>query len=52
VLYEQLGLSNLLQGILGPENKILSGHKEMFQLAMKIGELEEILKQDDIYALL
>jgi len=51
MLYEQLGLSNLLKGILGPENKILSGHKDMFHLAMKIDGLEELLEQDDIYAL-
>lgn len=52
MLYEQLGLSNLLQGILGSENKILSGRKDMFHFAMRIDELEELLEQDDIYALL
>ena len=47
----QLGLLNLLQGILGPENKILSGRKDMFHFGMRIDELEELLGQDDIYAL-
>ena len=51
MLYEQLGLSNLLQGILGPEKNILCRNKEMFHFAMKIDELEELLEQDDIYAL-
>jgi hypothetical protein len=41
----------LLQGILGPENKILSGHKDKFHFAMNIDHLEELLEQDDIYAL-
>ncbi len=47
----QLGFSELLQGILGPENKILSGHKDTFHFAMRVDELEELLEQDDIYAL-
>jgi hypothetical protein len=41
VLYDQLGLSYLLRGIPSPENKIISGRKYMFHLAMKIDELEE-----------
>ncbi|MFH1716849.1 MAG: hypothetical protein ABIF19_05825 [Planctomycetota bacterium] len=48
---DQLGFSELLQGILGPERKILCGDKEMFHFAMSIDELEELLEQDDIYAL-
>ena len=51
MLYEQLGLSNLLRGLLGPENKILSGREDMFHFAMNIDHLEELLEQDDIYAL-
>ena len=47
----QLGFSELLQGILGSEKKILCGDKEMFHFAMNIDELEELLEQDDIYAL-
>ena len=47
----QLGFSELLQGILGSEKKILSGRKDTFHLAMRIDELEELLEQDDIYAL-
>jgi hypothetical protein len=45
---EQLGFSELLQGILGLEKKILSGCKDIFHFAMKIDELEELLEQDDI----
>jgi len=47
----QIGFSELLQSILGPERKILASDKEMFHFAMKIDELEELLEQDDIYAL-
>ena len=47
----QLGFSELLQGILGSETKILSGRKDTLHFAMNIDELEEILEQDDIYAL-
>ena len=47
----QLGFTELLQGILGSEKKILSGRKDMFHFAMRIDELEELLEQDDIYAL-
>ena len=47
----QLGFSELLQGILGSETKILSGRKDTFSFAMNIDELEELLEQDDIYAL-
>lgn len=47
----QLGFSELLQGILGSESNILSGRKDMFHFAMKIDELEELLEQDDIFAL-
>ncbi|MFC1603870.1 hypothetical protein ACFL5F_02480 [Planctomycetota bacterium] len=47
----QLGFSELLQGILGSEKKILSGHKDMLHFAMRVDELEELLEQDDIYAL-
>lgn len=50
-MVDQLGFSELLQGILGSENKILSGRKDMFQFAMRIDELEELLEEDDIYAL-
>jgi len=48
---DQLGFSELLQGILGPERKILCGEEEVFHFAMKIDGLEELLEQDDIYAL-
>jgi hypothetical protein len=48
---DQLGFSELLQGILGSEKKILSGRKDMFHFAMRVDELEELLEQDDIYAL-
>ena len=48
---DQLGFTELLQGILGPESKILSGHKDTFHFAMNIDHLEELLEQDDIYAL-
>jgi len=48
----QLGFSELLQGILGSEKKILSGRKDMFHFTMRIDELEELLEQVDIYALL
>ena len=47
----QLGFSELLQGILGSEKKILSGCKDTFHFAMRVDELEELLEQDDIYAL-
>ncbi len=47
----QLGFSELLQGILSSEKKILSGHKDTFHFAMRIDELEELLEQDDIFAL-
>ena len=48
---DQLGFSELLQGILGSEKKILSGRKDTLQFVMNIDELEELLEQDDIYAL-
>jgi len=48
---DQIGFSELLQSILGPERKILASDKEMFHLAMRIDELEEILEQDNIFAL-
>lgn len=47
----QLGFSELLQGILGSEKKILSGREDTFHFAMNIDHLEELLEQDDIYAL-
>lgn len=40
-----------MQGILGSENKILSGREDIFHFAMGIDELEKLLEQDDIYAL-
>ena len=49
---DQLGFPELLKGILGSEKKILSVRKDMFHFAMRIDELEELLEQDDIYALL
>ena len=47
----QLGFSELLQGILGSEKKILSGREDMLHFVMNIDHLEELLEQDDIYAL-
>ena len=48
----QLEFSNLIQSVLGPENMILSGRKDMFHFAMKINELEGLLELEDIFALL
>ena len=41
----------MLHGILGSERMLLWGDKEMLHFAMKIDELEELLEQDDIFAL-
>ena len=38
----QIGFSELLQGILGPERKILASEKEMSHFVMRIDELEEL----------
>lgn len=48
---DQLGFSEYIKSTLGSEEQLLIGDETLFNFAMTIDELEEVLDADDIFAL-